>query len=190
MRNMYIDVNGVIANHVKAVVELYNYDFREKDGFREVQADEINTWEMRELSCATKQERYNYFTDDRFFDVLNVMPDFERVITNLYKSGQYTFTLVTLGSKVNLEKMEKWLKDHVMNIGIPMKLIMLDEAEYNDKSSIDMAGVIFIDDKLENLETSNAKTKIVFGRKHGYNEQFRGIRLIDWEDIEGYFIGW
>ena len=60
------------------------------------------------------------------------------------------------------------------------------EQEYKDKSHIDMSDGIFIDDSVNNLETSNAAIKICFGDEYPWNEKWKGIRCANWHEVENY----
>ena len=59
--------------------------------------------------------------------------------------------------------------------------------EHQDKSCVDMSGGIFIDDKLSNLDTSNAKEKIVFGKEYPWNTgNTKYTRVMNWMDALKY----
>lgn len=189
-KTMMIDFDGVIADSVAAAVEVYNNRCKDRAGFKKLAAHDIDTWEMEEMKCATLEERMEYFEEDEFFEKLHFMKDFEHVITSLYKTDCFDFKVITMGTPQNLTKKMDWLKSRLDTLGVKMEITGLDEYIYRDKSSIDMTGAIFMDDKASNLETSNAKAKIVFGHKKGWNEDFRGMRLLDWQDVAGYFLRW
>jgi len=53
-----------------------------------------------------------------------------------------------------------------------------------DKSIVDMKNAIFIDDVLSNLESSNAKYKIVFGDEYEWNITNKHGRCFNWTDVE------
>lgn len=59
--------------------------------------------------------------------------------------------------------------------------------EYQDKSCVDMSGGIFIDDKLSNLDTSNAKEKILFGKEYPWNkDNTKYTRVMNWMHLIKY----
>lgn len=187
MRKMFIDFDGVMVDHLDRVVQLYNKDCSNIHGFSSIRAEDIKTYNMTEMKYKTLDERLAYFEDERFFDKLPLMDGLDEAIVNLYKSGLYTFSIVTMGTAHNLKLKAPYIENSMRDLGVPVELILLDTSQYSNKSCIDMSGGIFLDDLGSNLETSNAKTKIVFGKRKPWNEEFRGIRLLDWYDVESYF---
>ena len=59
---------------------------------------------------------------------------------------------------------------------------------HSDKSHVYMKDGIFLDDSAYNLITSNAKEKICFGDMYSWNENWNGLRLYNWKDVERYLI--
>lgn len=53
-----------------------------------------------------------------------------------------------------------------------------------DKSSVNMCNSIFIDDHEDNLLSSNAKTKICFGKEYDWNKNWTGERCLNWREVE------
>ena len=51
-----------------------------------------------------------------------------------------------------------------------------------------MSGAIFIDDIKENLETSNAAIKILFGDDYDWNAGWDQCRCYDWIDVLRFII--
>lgn len=189
MQKMIIDFDGVAVDHLTPLVQLYNEDCEDKPGYKKVEVKDINTWEMAELNCIDRADRLKYFEDDRFFDRLRFNEGFKAAVCRLNSQGKYEFILATMGTPENIRKKVEWFKKNIKDTGVNFRIIALDSRKNADKSSIDMSGAIFIDDKGSNLETSNAAKKIVFGPKKSWNDEFRGIRLTDWMDIEEYLIG-
>jgi hypothetical protein len=54
-----------------------------------------------------------------------------------------------------------------------------------DKSLVNMQNSIFIDDMPQNLESSNAKYKILFGREYEWNkgDNRQHIKCLDWDRV-------
>ena len=94
-------------------------------------------------------------------------------------SELYDIKIVSMGFRPNLLGKQKWLSENFPDcefIGINFK-------KHSDKSHIDMSGSILIDDSANNLETSNAETKICFGDEYGWNNNWEGIRCANWCDV-------
>lgn len=178
---IYIDMDGVIINSIKAICDLYDIDFRSHQDYRKVNWSEINTWNFNELHLATNDHINSYFDDDRFFDRVNFMENAFEIISFLSK--EYDINIVTMGSEDNLKKKEHWLS---YNLPCISEFIGVDLSQYKDKSHINMSNGIFIDDCSNNLQTSNCKLPILYGDTYVWNKDWNGIRLHNWYDIARY----
>ena len=56
------------------------------------------------------------------------------------------------------------------------------------KGVIDMQNSIQIDDHVDNLDSTNAEYKIVFGDVYDWNRGSSYTRAFTWEDIEGLLL--
>lgn len=175
-------IDGVICDSIAAIISLYNEDFQYYKDFRKIYAHEINTYDFKECNCATKEQINHYFRTPRFFYILQFMPFAKEVIGELKR--HYEVVIVTMGNQENYIGKQLWVAKNLPNT----KMICVDMKEYNDKSHIDMSDGIFIDDMSKNLITSNAKEKILFGDEYSWNEDWNGIRLYNWIEIENYLL--
>lgn len=173
-------IDGVICDSIAVITSLYNEDFEYYKKFKKIHAYEINTYDFEECDCATKEQINNYFNQPRFFERLKFMPYAKEVIEKLKE--KYDVTIVTMGFSPNCIGKQLWVTKSLSNT----KMICVNMKEYNDKSHIDMSDGILIDDKSSNLYTSNAKEKILFGDEYSWNEDWTGIRLYNWIEIENY----
>lgn len=178
MKKIFLDFDGTIVNTIKAIIDLYNEDFKYYKNFKYIDWYDINTWDFTECECATREYINTYFNQQRFFDKLDYMDWAYEVINEL--KDKYKITIVSCGYSPNLRAKEIWIKKYLPFCefsGVNFK-------EYSDKSHIDMSGSIFIDDSANNLITSNAETKICFGDSYPWNEEWAGKRSINWMDIK------
>ena len=92
-------------------------------------------------------------------------------------SYQFDFVIVSHGNAPNLKLKKMWidkklklfLNDTKMLNQGKVDFIGVDFKDHNDKSHIDMSDGIFVEDTYDNLLTSNAKYKIVFGEQYPWN---------------------
>lgn len=179
----FIDMDGVITDSIGAVVSLYNEDFQYYKKFRKIHPSEINTWDFAECNCATREYINTYFNQPRFFERLQFMNMSTKcVIENLKE--KYDVTIVTMGYSPNFIGKQLWVTKHLPRT----KMICVNMKEHKDKSHIDMSGAILIDDKTDNLRTSNAAEKLLFGYEYSWNSDWNGKRLYDWVEVENYLL--
>lgn len=181
IENIFVDFDGVIANTIKAIVSLYNEDFKYYKKFKPVHWTDINTWDFEECNCASKEYVNTYFNQQRFFDKLEYMDWAKEVLDEL--NEHYNITIVSSGYSPNIKAKEIWVNEHLpycQFIGVNFK-------EHSDKSHIDMGkNSIFIDDSVHNLITSNAEYKVCFGDIYDWNKDWDGKRCYSWFDIKRY----
>ena len=154
---LYCDFDGVIVDTIAAICDLYNEDFKYYSDYKYILPEQINTWDFSECNCASREYINTYFNQQRFFDKLKFMPQAYDTLRKFALHNE--IIIVSSGYSPNLKVKEKWCKEHLpccQFIGVNLK-------EYKDKSHIDMSCGLFIDDSANNLETSNAETKICFG---------------------------
>lgn len=116
-----------------------------------------------------------YFNTPRFFDNLKFMNQADTFIWLL--SYQFDFIIVSHGNYPNLQLKKKWIDrklklfindTKMLNQGV-VDFIGVDFHDHDDKSHVDMSDGIFVEDTYDNLVTSNAKYKIVFGEQYPWN---------------------
>ena len=169
-----------IVNTIKAIVDLYNEDFKYYKKYEYIHWTDIRTWDFLECNCAKTEYINTYFNQQRFFDKVEFMDNAEEVLKRLSK--RYEIIIVSLGYSPNLRAKEYWIKEHMPYakfIGVNMK-------KYKNKNHIDMLdGILYIDDKSSNLNT-NAKYQVCFGDIYDWNEDWEGKRCFNWYEVEKY----
>lgn len=170
-----ISKGGVITNSIDAIVSLYNDDFQAYPNYYHIKSSDIHTWNFEECNCASADVFDKYFNTPRFFNNLKFMDQADTFIWLL--SYQFDFVIVSHGNTPNLKLKKMWIDKKfklfindtkMMNQG-KVDFIGVDFQDYNDKSHIDMSDGIFVEDTYDNLVTSNAKYKIVFGEQYPWN---------------------
>lgn len=172
---LYLDFDGVIVDTVECICSLYNEDFQYYRMFEEICPWEINTWDFKELKCASYEYINTYFNQPRFFKRLKFMTDARYYIEKLAK--KYRITIISQGYSPNLIQKEKWINENLPFVNF----IGVNWKKYKDKSHIDMRGGIFVDDSYNNLITSNADRNICFGKELSWNEKWEGERCKEWD---------
>ena len=177
---LFLDFDGVIADTVDAVCELYRQDFALYDKYQAVQPHEINTWKFKECSLLPEGLLHQYFKQHRFFDVLKPMDAFCNRHIDLLEQ-MYDLSICTVGDSQNIKGKKIWLDLYLM----PTTLYELIPVDPDDggKSKVDMSDGILVDDRADNLRTSNASIKICFGEVKGWNSDWNGLRCKDWKEL-------
>lgn len=176
--NLFIDFDGVIVNTIVAICSLYNDDFQYYKKFKKINPDDIKTYDFEECNCASKKVIDTYFNTNRFFDNLEFMPSALTILPLLARD--FNIKIVSHGFSPNICGKRIWLEKHLPCA----ELIGINLKEHTDKKCVDMRGCIFIDDKVNNLDSSNAKHKIIFGKKYPWNEKEHGYtRRENWVDL-------
>jgi len=179
-KKLFIDYDGVTVSTIEQVVSIYDMDFKSHKDYKKIDWSQIDSWEFKELTLTTREHINTYFEDCRFFKTLNFMENAFEVITSL--SEEYEIIIVTMGTTTNLKMKEEWLKN---NLPCMSEFIGVNFNQYKDKSHIDMSSSFaFIDDSSNNLETSNANTKILYGDFYSWNTEWTGLRLYNWTDVK------
>lgn len=158
---------------------LYDEDFHLYNNYEKVHWTDINTYEFKELKLINQSIVLDYFDDFRFFQNLEYMDNAQEVI---WKSkNKYNIVICSIGRKLNIKYKGIWIKNHLPYCDfIGLKL------EEDGKQSVDMSDGILIDDNMKMLESSNAKTKIIFGDEYSWNaDNPNGYhRCYNWTEVE------
>ena len=183
---LFLDFDNTIVDTIAAIVSLYNEDYSSHDGFVPINPKDVTSWEFKECNLATYEEIDKYFGDERFFQRIKLYPGARQALRSL--SHMYDITIVSHGYAKNLKLKGKWVKDklfkEIFDSSCNAEFIGVDWEEYSDKSHVDMSDSIFVDDSIKNLETSNAKYKILYGEYMDWNNMNNEfIRCKNWKSL-------
>lgn len=178
-KKLYIDFDGTIVNSIKAIVSLYNEDFKWYKKFHYIYWMDINTWEFSECNCASPDYISTYFNQERFYNKLEFIDNAKEVLDKL--KDDYEITIISMGYSPNLIGKEIWIEKNIPYANF----IGINYKKYNDKSHLDLSDGIYIDDNMKNLNT-NAKENICFGDVYSWNENWNGERCYNWIELEKY----
>lgn len=183
MRKLFVDLDNTYLNTMKQIVNMYNSDYCYYSGYKEVKWQQIKSWSFKECHLIDDKSEVNkYFTQKRFFDGVESMPDAEMALVRLTEF--YEIIFVSMGAQPNLKGKEKY----VLQLPFDADFIGCDWNYYTDKSHIDMSNGIFIDDMTRYLTTSNAAVKICFGKSFDWNKDWKGNKYESWAELESYLL--
>jgi 5'(3')-deoxyribonucleotidase len=83
----------------------------------------------------------------------------------------------------NIARKAKWIKNNMPYINDA--ILLTNQGIKMDKGIVNMdyPGSIFIDDVKSNLDSSNAKRKILFGKRFVWNREWNGERCETWSEV-------
>lgn len=181
--DLYLDFDSTLVQSISAIISMVNED--RNTNYEHIK---VNQWNFGNVVPLTNEEVEKYFEDDRFFERLEL---FDNVVDVLEKNSKYyNYIILTKGSKLNLEKKEKWVKE---NLPIVDKFIGLIYNDSMDKSNVNMyENSVHIDDVTECLTTSKAKYKIMFKEKErgecSWNRNWDRATATDWVEVDRFLL--
>ena len=177
--DLFLDFDDTICLTSKQFVKLANKKYKKEEDW-----NNINRWDFKDLYPEiTNNDIDNIFSSEDFFVDLELC---EKCLDSInYIKNLANIHIATIGTDNNLKNKMKWIKE---NLNIDFNFNGILDTGINDKSSIDMSGAIFIDDRTDNLRSSNANIKILYKNYHNYSwqqiEPNDNIYVVDsWEQI-------
>lgn len=177
IKKVYIDLDNTVFDTLDTIISLYNQEFKHHEGFKEIEFDEVQTYDCEECTLLTKERLKEYFDRSNFYECCATNTNFWYILKLIYKN-HWQPVFVSIGSRPNITAKKAWFEDTI-NEDYNAGFIGLIDKE--DKSSIDMSDGILIDDHPDMLNSSNAAVKICFG-EYGWNKDWKGLRARDWEE--------
>jgi 5'(3')-deoxyribonucleotidase len=184
-KKLFLDFDEVVGNTTSAIADYYNSNFTHKKEFISAVGTKMLSWGFEDqCPLMEKEDKMKMWGDKSFFDKLEPMQGAEEYIGLL--SEHFPIYIVTIGILSNIEQKTLWFDTHPeIAKYISSYIFIADKTLKTDKSVINMAGGIFLDDNTKNLESSNAPYRYAFGRKTGWNNDAEKLgfkRMWNWED--------
>lgn len=176
-QKLFLDFDSVIVDTISAYCKTYSTIYDQATGFREPDPNKVNRWDLSD-ECALEKNPLHIFGMGYFFLQLEFMSDAPEVITKL--SEKYDIVICSIGTYDNLSHKSEWINK---NLPFADAILLKTKGNQMNKSAVDMSGAIFIDDHMDNLVSSNAETKICFGKKYPWNEKWEGTTTDTWNDV-------
>ena len=177
--DLFLDFDDTICLTSKQFVKLANKKYKKEEDW-----NNINRWDFKDLYPEiTNNDIDNIFSSEDFFVDLELCENCLDAIN--YIKNLANIHIATIGTDNNLKNKMKWIKE---NLNIDFNFNGILDTGINDKSSVDMSGAIFVDDRIDNLRSSNANIKILYKNYHNYSwqqiEPNDNIYVVDsWEQI-------
>lgn len=177
--DLFLDFDDTICLTSKQFVKLANKKYKKEEDW-----NNINRWDFKDLYPEiTNNDIDNIFSSEDFFVDLELCENCLDTINSI--NNLVNIHIATIGTDKNLKNKMKWIKE---NLNIDFNFNGILDTGINDKSSIDMSGAIFVDDRADNLRSSNANIKILYKNYHNYSwqqiEPNDNIYVVDsWEQI-------
>lgn len=182
--NLYIDFDNTIVNATKRICEMYNQDFNNHVKFKESKWYLVDKYDFSDqCPLLSKKTLMKYFDEKRFFIGLEFMENAEEIIIKLSKI--FNVFIISLGNTNNLRLKKQWIHNNLPDI---KEFIGCNFNAVEDKRHIDMSNDILVDDCSNNLITSNAALKILYGDLYDWNKDWNGIRKWNWYEIYDFLM--
>lgn len=179
---LFLDVDDTVLHSSEAVVQIMN----EKYGTNKTVQD-VTDWGYRSIYSGANFDNVNeIFSSERFWNIVQIDPDFERFYHD--HKRHFNFVFVSKGVPLNLKRKEAFLKKHFSKATF-LPCALSKEVNCYDKSHINMTNGIQIDDRFDALETTNANCKILYkrGTDRQWNKQtavLDNLYIVDtWKEI-------
>lgn len=163
-RNLFIDVDDVVLNSSKAVINIFNKKFNLSP---EKSFEDISVWSCKSIcEDITKKDIIEAFESDEFWDSVTINEYFKNLINNKVIEKYCKICFSTRGTEKNLKKkrimLTKFMEDNALK-NLEWEFIGIDTKIYSEdhgKKHVNMKHGIQIDDNINYLNT-NADVKIL-----------------------------
>lgn len=183
-QKLFIDFDSTICNSIKSFCEVYNTLYSDEPNFKPARWMYVEQWNFKDecpILEGNQQKINDIFEHDLFFQYLEFMDDLtERVIQRL--CDKYFVIVNSIGTPLNIAKKAKWLKSKLPCV--KDYILIANLGNYMNKTVINMGNAIQIDDVVSNLNSTNAKNKIIFGDYYSWNLNADYPRAFNWTDVD------
>lgn len=149
---VFLDCDDTIIDSSKCIINLLN----KKNGTNKTIKDLKDFHYLSIDKTLTSNDVIELFESDDFWNTVHYSQEFLRY--NRFLDNNFEVEIVSCGTRLNLEKKEKYLKD----LGYKFTGVLIDNDMNLCKRHINMQGGIQIDDNIQSIENTNAAIKILF----------------------------
>lgn len=181
---LFTDFDNVLVNSTRSFCESYNILYKYHKDFTPANWELVNMWNMQDQCKLLKSEAdvLEIFETPIFFKLLKLINE------NTYEivrelSEKYHIIVVSIGTPINLSRKALYLQETLPFI--KNYALLYNENCKMDKEIIkmDYPDSIFIDDHVDNLISSNAVNKYVFGKDYIWSKTDDYERLWTWTNV-------
>lgn len=182
---LFLDFDNCITNSLKAFVDTYNILYRFQPDFKPATYD-VKQYNLKD-QCPLVNHVDDIFSNKKFFKNLRFINfNTKEVLKELSKD--FDIIICTIGTPMNVALKSMWLSQNLPFV--EQYCLVTNNYENREcvmnKSLVNMSGsTIFIDDMPDNLNSSNAKYKILFGKEYLWNKSDNPahIKCLDWSAV-------
>jgi len=177
-------MDNSITNSTKSFCESYNILYKYHKNFIPADYKLVDTWNFENQCKLLKSEAdvLEIFETPIFFKLLKLIND------NTYEvarelNEKYHIIIVSIGTPMNLSRKALYLQETLPFIK-DYALLYNENCKMNKEIiKMDYPDSIFIDDHVDNLISSNAINKYVFGKDYPWSKTDDYYRLWNWTDV-------
>lgn len=183
---LFLDFDEVVADTSSAICKYYNMWCKDREGFVPAVPQKLYDWKFTDqCPLFTDNERQMIFGELYLFNNLKPMHGATEAIERLSK--HFDIVIATIGTLANISHKVEWFRDHhEIKKNVSQFIYISNMWMDMNKEIVNMKGGIFLDDNTNNLRSSNADYKFIFGRVTNWNNDagldFR--RMWCWDDAE------
>lgn len=171
---LYLDVDDVVLNSCETTIDIINEKYRKPLGLPAKTIKDLKDWGFKSIyKDITSEELNEIFCSREFWDRVTIKSTFYSLISSGILKN-YEIIFVTKGNDRNISYKEKLFRKVFGGI---LEYELISIPCHVDKSTIDMAGGIQVDDNFRNLIHTNAALKILVtnGLETNFNNAYRSI---------------
>lgn len=194
-RRLIVDFDSTLVNSIKAFCHVYNTIYIPK-GYPYANWRNVQKWNFVDecvafLDIAKEEGEHRVteivneiFSSDDFFNALEFYPNAKETMQFLHEND-IDNTICTFGTAENVAKKVIFIKKHLPFANIIPIVQISNIFKSLNKSIVNMENCVFIDDRADNVITSNADISICYiheGRTYPWNEGFKGLTATEWTE--------
>jgi 5'(3')-deoxyribonucleotidase len=176
---IFLDVDATVVDSVARFIEIYNSVYATN-----VNPKDVKKWDFSDQCIfENESEIEDMFADKEFYSLINIFKDAVEVINRLKQKHDITF--VSVGTSENVVNKVRFLTENFKGIN---QIMLIKDYVFMDKSVVNMEGGIFLDDHSGNLDSTNAKYKMLFEYRDtlDFNKTWCGRVTNNWLGFEQY----
>jgi len=180
----FLDFDNSIVDSIKQYCKVYNTIYRYYPSYKPADYTKVTQYNMKD-QCPLVYDLLEIFQHELFFRDLEFIN--ENTYEVLEKLGRkYQLIVVSVGTPLNLALKSIWLSEKLPFI--KDYVLLFNDGCKMDKSVCNMEDGIFLDDVESNLKSSNAKDKVLFGKRFEWNKGWDGNWCLDWSQVEERYL--